>query len=277
MPTYVIGDVQGCFDTLVALLERLRFDPASDRALFVGDLVNRGPRSEEMLRWAIAQGDRVQTVLGNHELHLIARHLGVAGRKRRDTIDGLLAAPDVEEVVTWLRSRPFAIRAGDALVVHAGLLPSWTFDDALALAREAEDALRGREAADLLAAAQERPGTIWSVALSGRERLRAIVQGLTQLRTCRRDGAPCLDFKGAPGEAPEGCRPWFEVPGPWRTDGTVIFGHWAALGLRVDPHAVCLDSGAAWGRALTALRLEDRAIVSQPVVEERRTLVRLAP
>jgi bis(5'-nucleosyl)-tetraphosphatase (symmetrical) len=267
MATYAIGDVQGCFETLQALLERVDFDPTLDRVVFVGDLINRGPGSEEALRWAIAQGDRVQMVLGNHELHLIARYLGTEPPKRRDTIDGILGADDAEELVAWVRSQPLARRCGDFLVVHAGLLPQWSFADAERLAREAEEALRGEEAADVLRVSSGKDGIAWSESLEGLDRLRAIVQALTQIRTCSRDGRPCLDFKEAPHEAPAGCTPWFDLPAPWMEEGTVVFGHWARLGLHVTEHAIGLDTGAAWGGSMTALRLEDRELFSQPVVE----------
>jgi bis(5'-nucleosyl)-tetraphosphatase (symmetrical) len=267
MATYAIGDVQGCFDTLQALLERVGFDPVRDRAILVGDLVNRGPGSQAALRWAVAHEDRVELILGNHELHLIARHLDVAQRKQRDTIDDILGAGDADEVVAWLRRRRLALALDGWLFVHAGLLPEWSFADALGLAREVEDALRGDEAAALLAAARSHNGIAWSGSLSGVARLVAVVQALTQLRTIAADGRPCLEFKGSPQEAPHGCEPWFDVPAPWMDEGTVVFGHWAKLGLKITEHAIGLDTGAAWGGALTALRLEDRELFTQPAVE----------
>jgi bis(5'-nucleosyl)-tetraphosphatase (symmetrical) len=267
MATYAIGDVQGCDATLAALLGRIAFDPRRDRAILVGDAVNRGPGSLAVLRWAMASGDAVEVLLGNHEMHAIARHLGVARAKSRDTLDDLLAQPDADEIVSWLRARPLAVRAGRWLVVHAGVLPVWSVADTLRLAQEVEGELVGPRAPELLASLVERPGLAWSEDLAGAERLRAIAQALTQLRTCDPEGRPALDFKGRPEDAPPGHRPWFECPGPWASEVTVAFGHWARLGLHVAPHAVCLDTGAAWGGELTALRLEDGGIVHQPVVD----------
>lgn len=267
--TYVIGDVQGCALTLRKLARRVRFDEAVDRVVLVGDLVNRGPDSLGVLRWAMERGGSVEAVLGNHDLHLVARLLGLAGPRRRDTLEDVLHAPDRDEILDWLRSRPFVHACDrDHLVVHAGILPVWSADEALTLGGEAGRALRGPGAASLLASLHERPALAWKSKLAGEERLRAIVQAMTQIRTCDVEGRPDFDFKGAPEKAPRGLAPWFERRSGRSADATVVFGHWAALGFHRAPLAVGIDTGAVWGRELTALRLDDDRVFSEPVVDE---------
>ncbi len=267
MATYVIGDVQGCFATLEALLARIGFVAGRDDLVLAGDLVNRGPRSAEVLRWVMRAGGAAMAVLGNHDLHLLARHFGVARPKKRDTLDDVLGAPDREAMIDWLRAQPLAWRRGEYLVTHAGLLPQWSAADAVRLAEETSAALRGPDPHELLARLRERPARRWEESLGGTERLRVIVQALTQLRTCLPDGTPDLDYSGPPAQAPPGQVPWFDDP--WRVERevTVVAGHWATLGLHVGPRAVSLDTGAGWGQALSALRLEDRAVIAQPTLD----------
>jgi len=264
MATYAIGDIQGCFRTFQRLLERIGFDPARDRVLLVGDMVNRGPQSLDVLRWAVRNQRAVRVVLGNHDLHLIARALGAAGRKKRDTLDDVLDARDRDDLIDWLRTRPLVHRENGHLLVHAGILPCWTAEDAERLSAEAEEALQSRDAVRILESLGAQPERPWSEKLQGIERLRLIFQAFTRLRTCTRDGVPCLDFSGPPAEAPPGCRPWFEAPGRKEKDATVVFGHWAALGLYLGPRAIGLDTGAVWGNKLTAIRLKDRAVFQEP-------------
>ncbi len=265
MATYVIGDVHGCFDTLQALWPKLGFDPRRDRLWLVGDLVNRGPRSLEVLRWARELnerlGERMQVVLGNHDLHLLAMYGGYAVKRRKDTLDPVLAAPDCEQLVAWLARRPLVYREGDVLLVHGGLLPHWTPDDAERTARGLEATLRAPESRRPLIerAFEPPPGSRW-------HRPRADLSALVALRTCTADGEQC-DFKGPPEATPQGCWPWFQVPGRRSSEATVVFGHWGALGLHVEPTVIGLDSGCFWGNCLTALRLEDRALFQQKTVE----------
>ena len=258
MAIWAIGDVQGCFETLRRLLVRIGGPPRGDRIVLVGDLVNRGPRSLEVLRWAAGAGDRVEAVLGNHDVHLLARALGVAGAAPRDTLDEVLEAPDRDALLGWLQARPLLLRAGEAVVVHAGLLPSWTVTEAERLAREAERKLRGPSAPRALATIHGRSG--------GPEHLLA-ARVLTRIRYCDAEGLPAWKASQPPGEAPPGLRPWFDAPGR-RSSGTpIIFGHWAALGLLLREDATCLDTGCVWGGALAALRLEDRRLVQEPPAE----------
>lgn len=264
MATYAIGDVQGCYATLRRLLRRFRFDAQKDHLWLVGDLVNRGPQSLEVLRWARDQGERVRMVLGNHDVHLLARAAGVSEPKKRDTLDDVLAAKDMPELVEWLARQPLLVRQGDWVMVHAGLLPGWSFDDAEQLAEEGSAALRGpsrkQVLRDIFAGSPER----WDAKLARKERLQVIFSVFTRLRICTRDGAMKLDFSGAPDSIPEGYLPWFEAPSRREPKVTTIFGHWAALGLHVSPRYVALDTGCVWGKALTAMRLEDREIFQEP-------------
>jgi bis(5'-nucleosyl)-tetraphosphatase (symmetrical) len=274
MVTYALGDIQGCGTTLRRLLERLRaagFDERADRLWLVGDLVNR-PRSLDVLRWAIeterSMGHRFVAVLGNHDLHLLGVAGGVARSREGDTLDDVLEAPDRDALVDWLRRRPLLHR-GDVggrphLLLHAGLLPQWTAPQAAGLAREVASALAGSDWPFAVAELMRHKGDVWNDTLTGHARLGAIVAGLLWLRTCTADGRPCSDFKGPPEKAPEGCVPWFDAPGRRSRDHVVVCGHWAALGLLLRDDLAALDSGCVWGNALTAVRLEDRAVFSEP-------------
>jgi bis(5'-nucleosyl)-tetraphosphatase (symmetrical) len=270
MATYVIGDVHGCFETLRNLLARIPFRPDEDRLWLVGDLVNRGPDSLGVLRWAreISErlGERFVAVLGNHEVHLLARAAGVAEPRPQDTLDELLAAPDRDRLVSWVRRLPLLHRDGDTLLFHGGLLPSWTADQAEALAREVEAVLRRPDGDRLLACYASRDGDFDDDCHGGEPGARAgcALAVLTLLRVVRPDGRPRCGFTGRPEEAPAGDRPWFEVPGRKSAGLRVVFGHWATLGLHVAPPVHALDSGCVWGGALTALRLEDGALFQAP-------------
>ncbi|HEV8581948.1 MAG TPA: symmetrical bis(5'-nucleosyl)-tetraphosphatase [Thermoanaerobaculia bacterium] len=267
MATYAIGDVHGCFETLKGLLHQIAFDPQQDRLWFVGDLVNRGPRSLEVLRWAVEQGDRIVVVLGNHDLHLLARAAGVAEVKKRDNLEAVLSAADRDDLLEWLRNRPFVHREEDLLLVHAGLFPSWSPAAAERLAREVEERLQSDKAPKLLAAIDQKTAERWKDGLNGQDRVRVALAGFARLRTLDGQERMCPDFSGPPQEAPKGCRPWFSVSDRKSAAATVIFGHWAALGLHVENGVAALDTGCAWGRELTALRLDDGRIFQQPAVE----------
>lgn len=266
MATYAIGDIQGCFLTLDKLLAQIRFDPVRDRLWLVGDLVNRGPRSLEVLRWVRRMGDRATAVLGNHDLHLIGRALGVRRAKPRDTLEAVLRADDCDELIEWLRRRALLHREGPYLMVHAGLHPAWTPAEAAALAREAEAALRGRRAKNLLESLPDDPPR-WRPGMGRKARLRLALRTFTGLRTCRSNGEACSDYSGPPRWAPRGCMPWFDVPGRQSAKLTVLCGHWAALGMRVRQNLIALDTGCVWGRVLTAVRLEDRRIFQEPLAD----------
>ncbi len=248
--------------SLERLLDRLGYDRDRDRLWLVGDLVNRGPRSLDVLRWARAQGDAVTCVLGNHDLHLLARAAGVAGEKKRDTLDAVLAAPDRDALVDWLRARPLVHVEGEWLMVHAGLAPGWDPLQSVKLAREVEGILRGDGCAAFLAGMYGDEPSSWSAALQGMARLRFIVNCLTRIRYC--DAAGRLDFihNGPPGSQAAGLMPWFEVPGRAAQSVRVVFGHWASLGFLQRANLLGIDTGCVWGRGLTAVRLDGPARVT---------------
>lgn len=260
MATYAIGDVQGCFLTLRRLLDACAFDPGQDRIWLVGDLVNRGPRSLEVLRWARSLGDRLVTVLGNHDLHLLARALGSREAKESDTLDPVLAAPDADELLAWLRTRPLLHHEGGHVLVHAGLQPGWSVDAAEDAARELTSMISSPEAAALLASLRHRGAPAWSADLSAADRRTVALQTFVVMRTCTPDGRLCHGFTGPPEAAPPGCAPWFDHE-PWRqSEVTVVCGHWAGLGLRIRKNLLAIDTGCVWGGRLTAVRLEDRVV-----------------
>jgi len=267
MPTYVIGDIHGHLRTLERLLERMQFDAARDRLWLVGDLVNRGPDSLGVLRWARRHDAVVTAVLGNHDLHLLARAAGVRTSKQGDTLDGVLAASDREELLDWLRRRPFFHREGPFALVHAGLLPSWTLEEAASRAAELAAALQSAGSAETLEIIHCKDDRSRPDASEPARRWRALSSIFTRLRFCNRNGKPVYGFTGAPADAPDGRVPWFAVPGRQRRDATIVFGHWAALGLHLEPGVAALDSGCAWGGPMSAVRLPDLAVFQQPAVE----------
>ncbi len=264
MPTYVIGDVQGCSHELKSLLELIGFDPAGDRLWFVGDLVNRGPDSAGVLRFVKALGDSALTVLGNHDLHLLMVADGMERQHRSDTIHDVLCAPDREELIDWLRHRPLFHKEDNTVLVHAGLLPQWSADKASRLAAEVEAALRGPNRIDLMANMYGNKPHEWSDELSGHARLRVIINAMTRMRYCTHEGSMEFSHKGGLDKAPEGYLPWFDVPDPAWAGSRIVFGHWSALGLMMRENLVALDTGCLWGGALTAVRLEDRRVFQIP-------------
>ncbi len=260
MATYAIGDIQGCLTPLRKLLDRIRFDPASDRLWLVGDLVNRGPHSLEVLRFVKGLEDRCVVVLGNHDLHLLAVHCGVARLRKQDTLQPVLEAPDAEELLDWLRHQAMLHREGEYLLVHAGLLPQWSVEQAVKLAGEVEDALRSERYQKLLPFMYRSEETRWRDTMTSPARLGAITNVLTRMRMCSRDGLIDLSFKGPPKQAPAGLSPWFRLPPRTRRTETVICGHWSALGVHIDNGIIALDGGCVWGNELACLRLEDRKL-----------------
>ncbi len=259
MAAYAIGDLQGCLDPLRRLLDRLDFDPARDQVWFCGDLVNRGPSSLETLRFVRGLGDSAVSVLGNHDLHLLAVAYDPARSPRgRDTLEPILDAPDRDDLLEWLRRRPL-LHHDDVLgytMVHAGLAPQWTLADARSAARELEAVLAGPAFIGFLRNMYgDRPDR-WSPELTGMDRLRFIVNCFTRLRYCRADGRLDLDEKGPPDKASPELSPWFRVPGRRSRGLRIVFGHWSTLGEIDDDGVFALDTGCVWGGRLTALRLD---------------------
>ena len=255
MSRFAIGDVQGCYTELRALLAELKFSADRDRIWFVGDLVNRGPQSLEVLRFVRALDANAVTVLGNHDLHLLAVACGSHRKRKTDTLDEIFAAPDSDALLDWLIRRPLAHHEGDDLLVHAGLVPQWTVGTALTLAREVESALRTDPRALFENMYGDEP-TRWTEMLVGMERLRFAINVLTRLRVCTSDGEVDLKVKGKPPRGHSRLRPWFDIETRRSTGTRIVFGHWSALGLLVRHDLAGLDSGCVWGGALTALDLD---------------------
>ena len=270
MATYAIGDVQGCADALFSLLEHVGFHPERDRLWFAGDLVNRGPRSLAVLRFVRDLGERALTVLGNHDLHLLAAAAGARRPKPRDTFGDVLDAPDRDALLGWLERQPLLHHdaASGYAMVHAGLPPQWTLAEAGALAREVEEVLRGAESGTLLHEMYGNEPRRWSPALRGSARLRFIINALTRIRYVSPDGGLEFANAGPPGTQPPELVPWFEAPERRSRGACIVFGHWATLALHapVAPvHRVHhLDTGCVWGGRLSALRLEDGRRFSVP-------------
>ena len=259
MATYAIGDIQGCFKSLRRLLNRIAFDPPHDRLWLVGDLVNRGPDSLATLRFIKSLGPSVFPVLGNHDLFLLAAAEEIVTLRPKDTIQDILDADDRDELTEWLRRQPLHRREGRFFMVHAGLLPQWTIDEAAKLAKEVETVLAGPNYRELLRELFQGATPQWDPTLKGTERLVSIARVFTRLRTTTPDGE-MSSYSGPPDEAPDGFFPWFRIPNRRSSDATIITGHWAALGLHIEPEVLAIDSGCVWGRQLTAIRLEDRTI-----------------
>jgi bis(5'-nucleosyl)-tetraphosphatase (symmetrical) len=268
MATYAIGDVQGSFAELQALLGAFGFDRARDRLWFVGDLVNRGPDSLATLRFVRDLGDGAVAVLGNHDLHLLALAQGSVKAGEDDTLGDVIAAPDRDSLLDWLRHRPMMHVAADYALVHAGLLPQWDVAKAKGLAGEVEGELRGSGHREFLAQLYGSRPDRWNDDLRGIDRLRVIVNAMTRLRFCTPEGVMEFETKGETAKAPAGYLAWFEVPGRKSVDHTLVCGHWSALGLRMAPKLLALDSGCVWGGELSAVRLEDRRLYQVPCVTD---------
>ena len=268
MARYAIGDIQGCFDSFSRLLERCAFDPAADQLWLVGDLVNRGPRSLETLRYVRDLGASAITVLGNHDLSLLMASEGFGKRGKGDTFDDILDAPDRDELLDWLRRQPLCHVEDGYCMVHAGLLPQWTIAEARVLAQEVEMALTADSWREFLAHMWGSDPAAWRDDLDGWPRLRVIVNAMTRMRFCTPDGVMDFKAKGEVSKAPEGCIPWFEAPGRRSADSVLVTGHWSALGLKILPNLLAIDSGCLWGGPLTAVRLEDRAVFQVPCSKE---------
>jgi bis(5'-nucleosyl)-tetraphosphatase (symmetrical) len=261
MTTFAIGDLQGCRPKLTELLQRVQDICAQPKLVFVGDLVNRGPNSLETLREVRALGNAAEVVLGNHDLHLLAVANGIRKAHRSDTLDDILAAPDRDELLDWLRHRPLALFENGHLIVHAGVLPQWTAEKTIELAREVETVLRGPDWIEFLRKMYGNEPARWDDSLTGADRLRCIVNALTRIRFCTADGAMELSASKGVETALPGYMPWFDVPDRKSADVTVVFGHWSTLGLTLRSNLISLDTGCLWGGKLTAVGLDDRRVI----------------
>lgn len=260
MAVYAIGDVQGCFDELIRLLEAVRFDARQDQLWFAGDIVNRGPKSLATLRFIRELGeDTAKVVLGNHDLHMLAQAAGISEyRHQLDTIESVLTAPDRDELVDWLRHRPLFYHDSTLhfSMVHAGLPPEWSIGEALTLASEVEAVLQSDNWREFFPHMYGNKPKRWSAELTGWDRLRFITNCFTRLRYCHEDGSLALKFKGAPKDKPDGQEPWFLMPNRASAHDKIVFGHWSQLGTGQYDNVFSLDSGAVWGDQLTAVRID---------------------
>jgi bis(5'-nucleosyl)-tetraphosphatase (symmetrical) len=264
MSIYVVGDIQGCYDPLRRLLDKVKFDPVHDRLWCVGDMVNRGPQSLATLRFLKSLDSAFTGVLGNHDLHFLALASGAFTNSKKNTLQELLSAPDCVELCDWVRQLPLVYKeetlalgaTKKVLLVHAGIAPGWTFRDALKAAREVEAHLRAPDYKDYLTGMYGDQPDTWSDSLKGMARLRVITNVLTRIRFCSPDGH--LDFKSKEGldTAPPGMKPWYELVSI-KPNRLLLFGHWAALdGNTGIANVQGLDTGCVWGRCLTALKLD---------------------
>jgi bis(5'-nucleosyl)-tetraphosphatase (symmetrical) len=259
MALYLIGDVQGCNSALQHLLDEISFSPSRDKLFFLGDLVNRGPDSAGVLRRLMTYGEAAACVLGNHDLHLLALAQGVRKPHRKDTLNGILEAPDRLAMLDWLRQQSMArlerINGQEVLMVHAGVLPTWSASKTIALASEVESVLRGPDLNGFLEVMYSDEPSQWDDGLTGAGRLRLIVNALTRLRFCDALGRMEFAAKEGADSAPQGYMPWFDVPHRQTEHITVAFGHWSTLGWLNRPTVLAMDTGCVWGGCLSALRV----------------------
>lgn len=257
---WAVGDLQGCCQALDKLLAHPKLADCNE-IWFAGDLVNRGPASLATLRRVMALGERAVSVLGNHDLHLLGVAAGAREAKSSDTLQEILDAPDAAELIDWLRHRPLVHSGHGHLMVHAGLLPSWTPAQALALSREVEAVLQGPDWRNFLHHMYGNQPDRWNEGLQGHDRWRVIVNACTRLRFCSPDGVMEFHAKESAASAPSGYLPWFEVANRASADIPIVFGHWSTLGLLQRPNLLALDTGCVWGGHLSAVRLHDRSYV----------------
>lgn len=269
MATYAIGDLQGCYASFQALLQRVNFEPQRDRLWLVGDLINRGPQSLETLRWCHAHRDAVITVLGNHDLHFLAVAFGASPFKpHKDTFADILDAPDREVLVEWLRRQPLIHVEAGHVMCHAGINPRWTVEQAQSLAAEVERVLRGDDLGHYFGKMYGNQPAGWDDSLTGADRLRVITNYFTRMRLCDADGALELSYKRGLANIPKGYYPWFNTPSRIKLKERVLFGHWAALLGRTDrDDTIALDTGCVWGGDLSAYCIETGQIIRQPCQE----------
>ena len=260
--TYFIGDIQGCAEQLQNLLSSIEQTEPNAQYLFAGDLVNRGPMSLASLRLIrdLQLAGRADSVLGNHDLHLLAVAAGLRPLHRSDTLDDILDAPDREDLLEWLRHRPMAICTDQHLLVHAGVYPQWSSTKVLELAAEVEHKLRGKNWLKLLQNMYGNQPAQWQDDLQGHDRYRCIINALTRMRFCSQDGVMEFASKDGAGTTPDGYAPWFDLQ-RGTENITMVFGHWSTLGLLLRPNLISLDTGCVWGGKLTAVALEDREVV----------------
>ncbi len=258
MAIYAIGDVQGCYDELLRLLDAISFNEHSDQLWFVGDLVNRGPKSLETLRLVKSLGDSAITVLGNHDLHLLAASCAPPSANTKAALNQVLTAPDRDELIDWLRRRPLFHHDKHFCMVHAGIPPQWDLHQAKQMAHLVQEALQGKAYQSLLKSMYGDKPDIWTPMLRGAPRLRFIINCFTRMRYCDGQGRLDFNFNGPPGSQPATLMPWFAVPNRKKFDMKIVFGHWSSLGYYQGDACYGIDTGCLWGGQLTALRLGEQ-------------------
>ncbi|HVZ45995.1 MAG TPA: symmetrical bis(5'-nucleosyl)-tetraphosphatase [Ramlibacter sp.] len=261
MARWLVGDVQGCDAALGRLLDRIGFSPSRDTLYLLGDLVNRGPESAQVLRRLMACGDSAKSLLGNHDLSLLAIAYGLRAPHRNDTLDAVLQARDRGAMLEWLRHRSMALSEAGLLMVHGGVLPQWDAARVMALAGEVEEAVRGPDIAEFLRHMYGNEPDRWDDSLTGAARLRVIVNALTRVRFVTPEGAMDLKASGGLDKTPPGYLPWFDVPGRRSANVRIAFGHWSTLGLLVREDIIALDTGCVWGGCLSAICVETMEVV----------------
>lgn len=264
MANYIVGDIQGCFDELQLLLKKAKFKPKKDKIWFAGDLVARGPKSLETLRFVKSLGDSAVTVLGNHDLHLLAVSLGVHPQKKKDRTLAIFSAPDREELLTWLRHQPLLAEHDEFVVCHAGISPQWNRKAAKSASKEIEKYLQSDDWQTLITEMYANSPDYWDDGLQGIERYRYIINAFTRMRFCHQDGRLDMLCKLPPEEmGSEKLVPWFKLKQRAKFDKTILFGHWAALSGYENKEVIGLDTGCVWGGSLTMIRWEDKRFFSQ--------------
>jgi bis(5'-nucleosyl)-tetraphosphatase (symmetrical) len=254
MASYVIGDIQGCFETFLSLLNLINFNHDADQAILLGDVINRGPQSLEVLRFVRKHEKSINIVLGNHEIYAIALALG-AQEGTKHTLHALLEAHDASDIFHWLRRQPLVIKKDQVLCVHAGIYPNLSINEALNYGERVHDILVSHHAKEFLSNYFSHKIITPKLCKTPDEQARFYLASFTLMRTCNFDGTLDLSFSGVPADAAYGCSPWFMLRPDDRQE--IFFGHWAALGLHRYKNYYCLDSGCGWGKPLSALRLED--------------------
>ena len=263
MATYAIGDIQGCYDPLCRLLDKIKFNQSTDRLWFAGDLINRGPKSLETLRFVKALGQSAVTVLGNHDIHLLALHYGARKRKDKDsTLLPILDASDADELIDWLQSSPVIHIDKKYVLVHAGIHPHWSLETLQILKTEVESAVRVARSKKAMSKLYGNTDGTWAEAENSNKRITYALNCLTRMRYCESDATPEYKCSEPPGNHPPHLTPWFDINNDTLSDHTILFGHWAALGYHHHKNVYALDSGCVWGNSLTALRLEDKEVIS---------------
>ncbi len=266
MATYVVGDLQGCFEPLQRLLDQAKFDPKQDNIWFAGDLVNRGPDNLRVLRFIKGLGSSAIAILGNHDLHLLATAASIRKPSRKDTIQDVLAAPDREELLLWLRQRPLMhkleLEQDTYVMSHAGIPHIWSSAEAFSYAKEVEALLAGDQSLDFFSNMYGDSPNRWTEQLQGWDRLRVITNYLTRMRLIDGNGRLDFDCKGSEDTSSDAMKPWYSFPRkPQDSNVTFLFGHWAALnGVTGHNHYIALDTGCVWGGKLTMMRIEDHKL-----------------